>query len=233
MNPIITIDGPAGVGKSTIGRLLAKKTGYIYLDTGAMYRAVALQAQRMGIDFNDGKALWKMCNNLDLRITAGCGEDNKIYIGEEDISLVIRSPEMDMLSSRISAVKEVREAMTALQRKLGRKGGLVAEGRDMGTVVFPNAEHKFFLTASPAVRAQRRFQERRGRSEIISFEDVECELRKRDDQDRTRIIAPLQSAEDAMIIDTTDLDINQVLKTILIELPGYNIQSISKMDTGA
>lgn len=233
MNPIITIDGPAGAGKSTISRLLAKKTGYIYLDTGAMYRAVAFQAHRTGISFDRGEALRKMCNTLDLHIIASCGEDDRIYIGEEDISLVIRSPEMDMLSSRISAVKEVREVMTALQRKLGRKGGLVAEGRDMGTVVFPNAEYKFFLTASLAVRARRRFQERIGRGETVSFEDIERELKKRDAQDRTRIVAPLRPAEDAIIIDTTNLDVDQVLKTILIELPESEIQDTSKMNTGS
>jgi cytidylate kinase len=123
--------------------------------------------------------------------------------------------------------------MTALQRKLGRKGGLVAEGRDMGTVVFPNAEYKFFLTASLAVRARRRFQERIGRGETVSFEDIERELKKRDAQDRTRIVAPLRPAEDAIIIDTTNLDVDQVVKTILIELPESEIQDTSKMNTGS
>jgi len=211
---IITIDGPAGAGKSTISLILAKKLDFLYLDTGAMYRAVALSALRRGIDFSDVSALHKMCRDIDINFRP-TGDNYRVYIGEEDISDEIRRPEIDMLSSKISAIKEVRDAMTGLQRRIGRKGGVVAEGRDMGTVVFPDADHKFFLTASPDIRAVRRYKERVDRGECISMEQVEMELKKRDEQDRTRIIAPLRPAVDAIIIDTTALGIDEVVEELL------------------
>jgi CMP/dCMP kinase len=214
MNRIITIDGPAGAGKSTVSRLIAKKLDYLYLDTGAMYRAVALQAKRKGIDFNDNKRLRAMCKEIDINFVPD-GDNSSIHIGEEDVSAEIRKPEMDMLSSTISAIKEVREAMTELQRKIGMAEGLVAEGRDMGTVVFPDADYKFFITASPEVRAERRYAERLGRSESVSMEEVDADIRKRDEQDKTRLIAPLRPAKDAITIDTTSLGIDQVAEKIL------------------
>jgi cytidylate kinase len=215
MDKIITIDGPAGSGKSTVSRLVAEKLNFLYLDTGAMYRAVALQARRMGIDLSDGKELWRLCEHLDLNFKTD-GDHTRLYMGEEDISSAIRTPEMDMLSSRVSAIGEVRTAMTELQRKIGKRGGLVAEGRDMGTVVFPDADHKFFLTASPEIRAERRYRERVDRGESVSKTEVEMELRKRDNQDKTRSIAPLVPAEDAKIIDSTRLNPEQIVEEILI-----------------
>ena len=217
MKKIITIDGPAGAGKSTVSRLVAKRLQILYLDTGAMYRAVALQAKREGIDIRDGERVRQMSRDLDLRFITQ-GEVPKLFLGDEDISSAIRSPEMDMLSSAISAVKEVREAMTALQRKIGVEGGVVAEGRDMGTVVFPNAEHKFFLTASAEVRAERRYKERLERGEAVTREEVARELGTRDEQDRGRAIAPLVAAEDAKIIDTTLLSTSEVVAIILAEI---------------
>ena len=219
VNEIITIDGLVASGKSTVSRLLAKRLDLLYLDTGAMYRAVAFQAKRKGIDIGDKQELRELCQNLDLRFQTD-GEGTKLYLGEEDISLAIRTPEMDLLSSTISAIKEVREAMTGLQRKIGQKGGLVAEGRDMGTVVFPDAEYKFFITASTEVRAERRYKERINRSESVSLEEVEEELKIRDHQDETRPIAPLRPAKDAKIIDSTSLNPNQVIEKILKEM-GY------------
>lgn len=211
---IITIDGPSGSGKSTVSRLLAKRLGIQYLDTGAMYRAAALQAIRKGIDFNDGPRLFDMCMELDLHFKPD-GDLQKVFTGNEDITTAIRSPEMDMLSSRISAVKEVRDAMTTLQRKVGLTGGLVAEGRDMGTVVFPDADCKFFVTASIPERAQRRYQERLDRGELISKDKVEEELKKRDEQDMGRSIAPLRPAVNADIIDTTGVSIEKVIEVIV------------------
>jgi cytidylate kinase len=212
--PVITIDGPAGAGKSTVSRLLAKKMNLVYLDTGAMYRAVALQAKRMDIPFTDGKTLYEMCENMNIHFK-GDGRDSAIFIGDEDVSAEIRMPEMDMLSSSVSAVMEVRKAMTSLQRKIGENGGLVAEGRDMGTVVFPGADFKFFITATPEIRARRRYAERIERNENVKREDVEADIRKRDEQDQSRKLAPLKPAEDAVIIDTTEIGIEQVLELIL------------------
>jgi cytidylate kinase len=211
---IITIDGPAGSGKSTLSRLLARKIGYLYLDTGAMYRAVALFARRRGIDMRAPVALTELCTELDLHFETGSG-DNRLFIGEEDVSSEIRTPEMDLLSSTVSAVKGVRDAMTALQRRIGRQGKVVAEGRDMGTVVFPQARYKFFLTAAVEVRALRRYRERVGRGESVARDQVEKELRKRDEQDSRRTIAPLMAAEDAVVIDTSKLDADQVMRVML------------------
>ncbi len=217
MDTIITIDGPAGAGKSTISKLVAKKMGFVYLDTGAMYRAVALMAKRSGIDFSDGSALKVMCSKMDMNFVPD-GDTSKLFLGDEDISLAIRSPDMDMRASSISAVMEVRAAMTELQRKLGGKGKLVAEGRDMGTVVFSNTEHKFFLTASVEERAQRRFAERKARGESIDIESIKVDMQKRDEQDSSRAIAPLHPAEDAFVIDTDSLTIDQVVGKILTQI---------------
>ena len=214
MNRIITIDGPAGSGKSTISRILARKIGYSYLDTGAMYRAVALAAKRKGVGFHDGKELGILCSSLNLRFDKD-GDPPKLLLGKEDISRLIRSPEMDMLSSEISAVGEVREAMTGLQRKIAKGAGYVAEGRDMGTVVFPEAAWKFYLTASSDARAGRRYEEILERGETAQRDIVKADLEKRDDQDRTRPLAPLKPAEDALIIDSTTLTIEEVVEVML------------------
>lgn len=221
MGKIITIDGPAGSGKSTVSRLLAEKLGYLYLDTGAMYRAVALQANRLDIDFKDSSALEDVCKNLDLGFITE-GTSPKIFIGDEDVSILIREPKMDMLASDVSAVKEVRRSMTELQRKIGRSGDLVAEGRDMGTVVFPDADYKFFITASHKARSERRYSERIKRGEPVLMEDVETDLSKRDEQDSNRTIAPLKPAHDAVIIDTSPLTITQVIEKMLLEMGSGN-----------
>ena len=214
MNSTITIDGPAGSGKSTISRLLAKKIGFLYLDTGAMYRAVALAANRRGVGLDDGKRLGDLCRSLDLHFNTD--EDPPgLFLNGEDISKAIRSPEMDMAASTVSAVKEVRAAMTDLQRIMAKGLNIVAEGRDMGTVVFPGATHKFFLTASVKERSERRYRERVARGESVSRNSVEEELRKRDYQDETRALAPLRPAEDAVIIDSTELMIEQVVDNII------------------
>ena len=215
--PIITIDGPAGAGKSTVSRILAKKMNLVYLDTGAMYRAVALQANRMQIRHDEGQKLFEMCNKINIHFIRK-GDDLLIFIDNEDVSKEIRKPEMDMLASSISAVKEVRKAMTDLQQKIGKNGGLIAEGRDMGTVVFPDADYKFFITASPDIRAGRRYEERVARNETVSRNEVEADIIKRDKQDQSRELAPLKPAEDAVIIDTSDMGIEQVIEKILVTM---------------
>ena len=211
---VITVDGPAGSGKSTVSRFIAQRLGILYLDTGAMYRAVALHVNRGEISVQDKGELKKQCQGLDLRFVRD-GTESRLYSGEEDISRAIRSSEIDMLSSKVSALKEVREAMTELQRKIGSDGRLVAEGRDMGTVVFPDADLKFFVTASPEQRSLRRYRERLEGDETVSLKEVEKDLIKRDDQDTKRAIAPLRPAEDAMIVDTSEMDANQVVDVML------------------
>ena len=215
MGQIITIDGPAGAGKSTVSRQLAANLGFLYLDTGAMYRAVALQAERMGVNVDNGERVQAMCQALELRFETVAGQ-NRLYLGQEDISAAIRSPRMDLLSSRISAIEEVRKAMTDLQRSIGEKAeGLVAEGRDMGTVVFKEAEFKFYVTASQAVRAERRYNERKEKGESPSRADVEREIGQRDAQDTNRALAPLRPAEDAIRIDSSTLTPAEVLDIML------------------
>ena len=219
MAKIIAIDGPAGSGKSTVSRLLAARLGYLYLDTGAMYRAVALQAKRKNIDLKDTEKISRLCLDLDLHFRSLDGA-TRLFLGAEDISAAIRSPDMDMLSSVISTIKEVREAMTLLQRKMAEQRGVVAEGRDMGTVVFPDAECKFFIDADPEVRAGRRYRERLARGEKASRQEVEKELRKRDDQDMTRALAPLVPAKDAILLDTTNLTVEEVVETMVRTIEG-------------
>ncbi len=217
MDNIITIDGPGGSGKSTVSRILAGKINFLYLDTGAMYRAVALAAKRDGIDFGDGPGLCGLCKMLDLRFDTN-EDPPRLFLDNQDISLAIRGPEMDMLSSEVSAVKEVREAMVSLQRKIAKGAKLVAEGRDMGTVVFPEAGCKFFLTASPEIRAERRYRERVDRGESVSRSVVGEELKKRDRQDETRSISPLRPASDAIVIDSTSLGPWEVVEEIVTHL---------------
>ena len=225
MAKVIAIDGPAGSGKSTVSRLLAARLGYLYLDTGAMYRAVALQAKRKNIVLKDTEKISKLCMDLDLHFRT-LDRATRLFLGAEDISDAIRSPEMDMLSSIISAIKEVRDAMTLLQRKMAEQRGVVAEGRDMGTVVFPDAECKFFIDADPEVRAGRRYRERLARGEKVSRQEVEKELRKRDDQDRTRALAPLVPAEDAVLLDTTNLTVEELVEIMVRTIQGGDKKSL-------
>jgi len=179
-----------------------------------MYRAVALAANRRGVGIDHRERLGDLCRSLDLHFNTD--EDPPgLFLHGEDISKAIRSTEMDMAASTVSAVKEVRAAMTDLQRIMAKGLNIVAEGRDMGTVVFPGAAHKFFLTASVKERAERRYRERTARGESVSRDSVEEELRKRDYQDETRALAPLKPAEDAVIIDSTELMIEQVVDKII------------------
>ncbi|RLB26685.1 MAG: (d)CMP kinase [Deltaproteobacteria bacterium] len=211
---VITIDGPAGAGKSTVSRLVARRLDFVYLDTGAMYRAVALAAKKNGVDLEDHQSLGALCDKLDISFD-NTTDPPRILLDSRDISREIRTPEIDMLASRVSAIKEVREAMTSLQRKVAAEAGkVVAEGRDMGTVVFPSARWKFFLTATLDERARRRYEELIQRGEKISKSNVAKEMKKRDEQDSNRALAPLKPADDAMIIDTTNLSIDQVVNRI-------------------
>ncbi len=213
---VITIDGPAGSGKSTISRLLAAGIGYAYLDTGAMYRAIALAAQRGRVSLENRTGLMRLCENLNLRFVPD-QDPPRLLMGKEDITEKIRNPEMDMLSSSISTVKEVREAMCRLQREISChvKKGLVAEGRDMGTVVFPGARLKFLLTASLEERASRRHLELLARGKLIEKSAVMESLKERDHQDETRALAPLMRAHDAILLDSTGMSIKEVVECML------------------
>jgi cytidylate kinase len=214
---IITIDGPTGSGKSTVSRMLAERLNYLYLDTGAMYRALGLAIWRKGIDIRHEKEVERVCKSLDIRFLHE-GKETKVYLWDEDITKAIRDPIIDLVASNVSALKPVRKVMTRLQRNVGDQGPLVAEGRDMGTVVFPQAKHKFYLDASLEVRVDRRFQERNKRGEPISMKRVREDLIKRDRQDMSRTLSPLKPAKDAKVIDTTNLDPELVVQTILHEL---------------
>lgn len=210
---IITIDGPAGAGKSTVSKELARRLGYTYLDTGAMYRAVAWAARQKGVDAGDEKALAELCNDLKLGF-----QGDRILVNGEDVSSLIRTPEMDGLSSAVSRAAVVREYLTGMQRELGRQGRLVAEGRDMGTVVFPQAAHKFFLSASAGERAKRRKMQMENQGEEVTYEEILAQIEARDLADSTRSIAPLQAAPDCIVIDSSDLTVEDVLEKIVTEM---------------
>jgi CMP/dCMP kinase len=211
---IIAIDGPSGVGKSTLSKRLAGALDYVNLDTGAMYRAVALAAQRRGIDPGDGPSLAALCQGLRIEFLRG-RQGERVLLDGEDVSEEIRTPEVSLLTSRVAACLEVRQALVALQRQLGQGGGVVLEGRDIGTVVFPEAEVKFFLLASAAERARRRFEELRAKGVAVELDRTLREVEARDAADSAREHAPLLQAEDAVPIDTTQMTIEQVLAEML------------------
>ena len=205
--PTIVIDGPAGSGKSTVSRLLADRLGLTYVDTGAMYRAVALAAHERGVDPADDEGLAELCKIIRIEFRR-----NRLFMDGRDVSDLIRSSLMDRLSSTVSARPSVREAMVGLQRRTAEGGGVVMEGRDIGTVVLPDADVKFFLTANPQVRGMRRYQERVGKGESADLDKVVAEIERRDKNDSERELSPLKPAKDAIIIDTTDLSIPDVVE---------------------
>jgi cytidylate kinase len=210
---IIAIDGPSGAGKSTLGRKLARALNLLYIDTGSMYRAVALAVMESSISANDDVAVGSLAARVDIDLK-GDADSLRVILGGRDVTEQIRSEEVTDLSSIISTIPAVRRAMVARQRELGERGA-VLNGRDIGTVVFPDADVKFFLTALPQARAERRFNEGRAQDPRVSFEETFADMNERDRRDSTRADSPLKNADDAIIVDSTGLSIDEVFEKMM------------------
>ena len=220
----IAIDGPSGAGKSTLARALARSLGYLYVDTGAIYRTVGLQAFRNGIDPENGDAVVALLPGLDIGL--GYGEDGvqRMYLNGEDVSQAIRQHEISRYASCVSALPEVRSFLLDRQRQLAREHDVVMDGRDIGTVVLPQADVKIFLTATPEARARRRWLELQDRGEQAQFDTVLRDVKERDQRDANRSTAPLRQAEDDILADTTELDLDQSL-ALLIQIVKERLQA--------
>ncbi|HEY8394151.1 MAG TPA: (d)CMP kinase [Thermaerobacter sp.] len=215
MKRVIAIDGPAGAGKSTVARRIAAALGYLYVDTGAMYRAMTLKVLMSGVHPADRERVAEIAQETDIALVTGPDGAPQVVLDGIDVTSRLREPEIDAAVSTVAAVPEVRERLLAVQRKLAERGGVVLEGRDTGTHVAPDADLKVFLTASPAERARRRYRELVAAGHQTTLAEVERDLRRRDEQDMTRSAAPLQRAPDAIELDTTGRSIDAVVEEIL------------------
>jgi len=212
-NLIIAIDGPSGAGKSTLGRMLARALNLLYIDTGSMYRAVALAVMESSVSRNDDVAVGSLAGRIDIDLK-GDPDSLRVTLDGRDVTEQIRSEEVTNLSSVISTIPAVRRAMVARQREMGKRGA-VLNGRDIGTVVFPDADVKFFLTALPQARAERRFNEDRAQDPNVSFDETFADMTERDARDSTRADSPLKTAADAIVVDSTGLSIDEVFEQMM------------------
>lgn len=210
----VALDGPAGSGKSTVSKLIAKKLDILYLDTGAMYRAVALQCLRKGVDYAEKEQVGHLVDKIDLKVEYDHGRQRTLLDGE-DVSELIRTPQISMLASYVSSYSFVRTRMVALQREIALGMSCILDGRDIGTNVLPDCKFKFYLTASPEVRARRRYEEDRAKGGNQSYDEVLKEIEERDRQDKNRAVAPLKMASDAVLIDSSGLTVEEVVELIL------------------
>jgi len=218
-NRIITIDGPSGSGKSTISRLLAQRLNSTYLDTGAMYRAVGLAAQRQSIDLSNDDAVRQLMATIELQLLPGA-LDSQVIMNGEDVSATIRTAEMGMMASKVSALGPVRQRLTAMQQSMAAKQSVVVEGRDMGTVVFPQAAHKFYLSATADERARRRTEQLKEKGTMANYEEILAQITQRDHDDSVRALAPLKPAPDAVRIDSSTMTIDEVVQCMLDTING-------------
>ncbi|HDY7725733.1 TPA: (d)CMP kinase [Vibrio vulnificus] len=212
--PVVTVDGPSGAGKGTLCMLLSKKLGFQLLDSGAIYRVLALAAIHHGVDTESEDALVPLVTHLDVQFVAE-GDLVKVILEGEDVSKELRKEETGMAASKVAALPRVREALLRRQRAFEAAPGLVADGRDMGTVVFPNAKAKIFLDASAEERAHRRLKQLQDKGLDVRFDDLLSEIQERDDRDRNRPVAPLRPAEDALVLDSTSMSIDEVVEKAL------------------
>ena len=216
---IVAIDGPSGVGKTTTSKLVARALGVPHIDTGAMYRAIALAAIRRNIGTRDEAALEQLAQIIDIEFIPG--DPPRVLLDGDDVTSLIRTPEISMAASNVSAVPAVRRVLVRLQQQLGRKNGGVLEGRDIGTKVFPETPHKFFLTARPEVRAERRYRELLEKGEKAELDKVLAETIKRDQQDSTRADSPLAFDQSYTLVDTSDLTVGEVVAAIVEKVTGH------------
>ena len=209
----VAIDGPAGAGKSTIAKLVAKEKGYIYVDTGAMYRGLAIHFLNRGIDPEDRDAVAEACRDAEVTIGYEDGVQ-QIYLNGENVTSMLRTEETGNMASKTSAIPEVREKLLELQRSLAREKDVIMDGRDIGTNILPDADVKIYLTASVETRARRRYDELREKGEDCSLEEISRDIKERDERDMTREIAPLKKADDAVLVDSSDMTIQKVVDEI-------------------